>query len=458
MLLLGASLLVLAACGRSRPLDAAEVRAELAALFERGLKNTAPDVAAAKAQYARAKTALPGDPRIDYAYGLVLLNQRRYADAVPLVDKYAATNPGDRQAARVRLWALVQARRYTAALEAAVDFASRLPRDPALQQADHDDVRYLGNLFGYLDAVRPPTLDLSIKADRTNELLALLGNARLPHFDLGRREVADRFTVMKGELVAAAERRARESQDQRQALAGDFSDAQADLARGADSMEESRQKGSDAQRSLSVLWQQLSSLSQERARLGAQMVFIQGQLSALQATRQATIVDPSFNDSTGERSNRTYVDGAGNEVRWVAGQEFKNRLGETFRFLPGENYSTTSTRVRTEDMMHGYLLGQRLATLNLHAVELDKRILALRAAGGNALAQRERESKALVTSEAAIRQAERRAASLEKQLRRLETAPPPSAAATTAEMKRLATYLPLPYEQESKRILGWFGK
>jgi hypothetical protein len=454
-----ASVLVLVTWGRSMPLVAAELRAELAELFALGLKNTAPEVAAAKSQYARIKTARPRDARIDYAYALVLLNQRRYADAVPLLEKYTSAKPDDRQAARVHLWALLQARRYAAALAGAVDFASTLPRQTARQQApDGDDLRYLGNLFGYLDAVRPPTLDVNDKAERTNELLALLGDARLPTFDEGRREVAERFAAMKHEIQAAVERRAHESQEQRRALAGDFTDTQAEIARGADAMDESRQQLRDVGRSASVLQHELSSLLQERARLGSQIVFVQAQISALQALRHKTAIDPSFNDPNRGQSDAFFFDATGKRVKMVPGEEFTDLTGRTFRVLPGEYYSTTSTRLRTEDRLQGSLLGQQLAALNMHAVSMDKRILGLQAELQNAVGRGQMSSNSLAESQADVRQAERRAAALEMQLRRLEAqgSKPVSSAVASAEMKRLSTYLPLPYDAEAKRVLAWF--
>jgi hypothetical protein len=167
---------------------------------------------------------------------------------------------------------------------------------------------------------------------------------------------------------------------------------------------------------------ELASIAQDRNRLGAQIMSVQAQLAQIQSTYTANI-DPSARDAANV----------------------------------GQFWARTSVNIRWHDYLRMQTLALTLGALNRQAVELDKRIFALRAAGGDALSKGRQESQALATSDAASRQAERRAANLEKQLRRLESTPPPRAAAVNAEMKRLATYLPLPYEHETRRVLGWFA-
>jgi hypothetical protein len=53
---------------------------------------------------------------------------------------------------------------------------------------------------------------------------------------------------------------------------------------------------------------------------------------------------------------------------------------------------------------------------------------------------------------------ERQAAALEKRARQMKAAKAKPATGLSGEMKRLATHVPLPYEDETKRVLGWFQK
>src|SRR5262245_49036160 len=66
---------------------------EIAALFDLAETNTPTAVAAAKQQYERIKKQAGSDPKLDYAYGLTLLEQHRYRDALPLVSAYLEANP-----------------------------------------------------------------------------------------------------------------------------------------------------------------------------------------------------------------------------------------------------------------------------------------------------------------------------------------------------------------------------
>src|SRR5690348_1806880 len=64
-------------------------------MFVSGAKSTPPAVTAAKSQYEVLKRARPNDARVEYAYGLVLVAQHRYREALPKLDQYIENNPGD---------------------------------------------------------------------------------------------------------------------------------------------------------------------------------------------------------------------------------------------------------------------------------------------------------------------------------------------------------------------------
>src|SRR5580700_4407043 len=66
----------------------ADLAKDTAKLFEFGTKNTPTAVAAAKSQFEQLKRIDPMDRRIDYAYGVALVNQHRYREALPLLSRY----------------------------------------------------------------------------------------------------------------------------------------------------------------------------------------------------------------------------------------------------------------------------------------------------------------------------------------------------------------------------------
>ena len=88
-------------------LRASELGNGISNLFERGAKNTPPAVAAAKSQYEKLKRSNAQDRRIDYAYGVVLVNQHKYRDALPLLSRYLETAKPELNAHRVKILAQV---------------------------------------------------------------------------------------------------------------------------------------------------------------------------------------------------------------------------------------------------------------------------------------------------------------------------------------------------------------
>ena len=123
---LAALALVLMACGTSA--RGSDVPEQLRALFESGSKGTPSAVAAAKAKYDALRAAHPTDPRIDYAYAVVLINQRKYREATEILARYLATDEPQLAAYCLQIGALVPLRESSKVLEQAVALAKRLRR------------------------------------------------------------------------------------------------------------------------------------------------------------------------------------------------------------------------------------------------------------------------------------------------------------------------------------------
>jgi hypothetical protein len=165
---------------------------------------------------------------------------------------------------------------------------------------------------------------------------------------------------------------------------------------------------------------------QDRSAVSAQIFVAQSQLAELY--RQ--IAEDNANNNDDRNNNRN------------------NRPGDAI--LPG------GQRVSLTVFVQLNALHNTLAILNARALDLDKRLLALDAEGAQLRQKGNDESQALADSQAIARQSEKRATVLERQAQRLDTAQTARAGVLTAQMKRLGTYLPLPYEGETQRVLGWF--
>jgi hypothetical protein len=409
------------------PLGAAELRGDVSKLLALGEKHDAAAVAAARDRYALLKQSHPNDPRIDYAYGLVLLNQRDHARALPLIDRYVRSNGADLEAARVKLWAQLQNRHDEDVLAAAVGIAERLPKDAAGQDAAEcaATAGFLGSVFGYLERARVAAVDRKLKSQRTNELLAALGDAYLPAFDEGRSRIADRLAEMRQKQQAAERERSLSAEKRQQQIDAALEEGEALIAEKRQAVDASSEGLQEARRRLSDVGRQLSALSEDRARVGGQILAAQAELTQIQSTTNSqTVTDPSVSDPNDKQRLRV----------------------DTALALPLNRNAQAQ------------YLAAVLGVLNKKAFDLDRRIVALRAEAATAMVSGRQETRSLVASTGAIRKAEKRTAALEKAARRMDAKPSAPAGRLTVQMTRLSTYLPLPYAEESKRVLSWFEK
>ena len=409
-----------AACSASYSLQGSELHTGISRLFESGAKNTPPALAAAKSQYEDLKRRYPMDTRIDYAYGLVLVNQHKYRDAVPFLSHFLATGrpePGDFHS---KIWAQLQDRRFADALNEAVALSRRFSGDPSASGgAQFDDsARFMGAVFGYLDLARPSSIDAGLKAKRRADISKLLGSKFAPSFDEGRNSVARRLAELQIErksaidnLAAAAQKK--ETED-KSALGEDLGTVEVQRA----AMQSGAEQLQQVEREFELICNQLASLQADRTRLGAQIITIQAQLTQISNPNNSTI---SVNPTTGQS------------------QIFGNNA------ISSAAYAQAAALSRT------------LVALNKQAFDLDRRMLALQQRAAALSEKGHQEAQSLAQRDAVVQQTERHAKVIERKLRREEAAKPKaSTVGLTSQMTSLSTYLPFPYEQEKKRVLGWF--
>lgn len=394
-------------CGSPFSRAASPVRDGASRLLEIAEKNTPPAVAAARAQYEQLKKANPDDARIDYVYGVALVNQHLYGEALPLVARYLARHADDGNAIRTKIWIELHDRQYAPALKDAVGLSRLFPKrsrakpNPEFEEA----ARFLGAVFGYLELARPEAVDEKLRSASKNQVLSALGDAYLSAFEEGRQKVADRLAELDKEQKEKQDRAA-ETLDERQGKVKEaIADDRQKIAAGNETVQASAEQLRDAQRQLAVLSTQLNSLEKDRARLSAQIVTVQTHMFELQRDVKLD-------------SKRT----------------------------PTVSIDTAAKLAQ---------LSVILASLDRQAFAMDEKILALRTQAAQLGAKGNKESQTLAANRAAVGQVERRAKALENQVRRLE-AKRPVRRAPTAEMKKFSTYLSFPFEEEKQRVLGWF--
>ncbi len=169
------------------------ISAALDKLFDLGAQVTPAAVEAAKAQYHRLKSSHTQDPRIDYAFALVLVNQQQYREALSVLSDYLAAGEGDLYGYCVQMWAQMAAHNVGEVLEQAKALAERFPpteKSPS-ETKYHDAARDIGMVFANLTHVDPAMPDVRLIPDVEQQVLHRLGKTYDQDFVAGYALVAE---------------------------------------------------------------------------------------------------------------------------------------------------------------------------------------------------------------------------------------------------------------------------
>ncbi len=377
-LAIASALLLAAVCPRSLP--AHELTSEVEALFELGEKNTPPAVAAAKERYERLKRGFPRERRIDYAYGVVLLNQHKYPEALEVLTTFREGGARDVALSQTTVWALVQDRKVIEALQEMVALSQSLndagDRDHKNESNDQT-ARFIGGMFGYLELVRPGGVEHELRSKYRNMVLKNLGDRYTPMFDAGRAAVAERLANLKADRKAAQERKTASYTARLERDKAALDDDRGEIADNKEAMQWHLDSMRDAQRELSVLGTQMSSLQADRTRLAAQMVIVQARITEL--TRAKTNVLP-----TNVIDNRQ--PGPGNV-------DFRT----TTTTVTNSVYGPT-----TAEFAQVSALAMSLGRLNKQAFDMDRRLLSLQQRAAELSDQSWRDADSLYQHDAAM--------------------------------------------------------
>ncbi|HEV3024391.1 MAG TPA: hypothetical protein VGX76_18070 [Pirellulales bacterium] len=396
-----------------------ELQRGLRALFDSAEQSTAAAVTSARSQFEQLKRAAPSDARIDYAYGVALVNQHRYHDAVPFLARYVKTGKAEPHARCALIWAQVQDRRNLDALQQAVALAQRFPRGADVQPEGkfQDAADFLGAIIGFMESARPAAVDAQVRNESVNQVLEGLGETYIPAFDNARLAVAKRLAALRAQRDAEQQRLAAKQENQNQQAKTTLDEERKRLAAGDDVAQSSTEKLRAAQRESAQMQRELSALNEDRARLGARITTIEAAISALQTPR----VD-----------DRTFAGGTA-PVR----TDFLNPSDPRWLQIQA--------------------LAVSLAPLNKQAFEIDRKILGYRTRIAELESSGQQEMRTLVRSDAESRESKRRAQKAERQLDRRDKLSNPRASILTEKMTTLSSYLAFPYVQERRRVLAWFS-
>jgi hypothetical protein len=199
-----AGALVLALC-RADVAAAADpaARDSILRLLEIGWSTTPQARAAADAQYEQVARVAAGDRSALAASLLVLIQQRRYEEALQRADALLAKDGGDVTALRAKVWIQTLVKNYEGAMLAAKELSEQLAASPATteeQQAVHDELfAFLGRIYGYLGGPAAQAVHQDQRKAAEKEIVGRITETRRALFEEARDGVVGKFLAMTGE-------------------------------------------------------------------------------------------------------------------------------------------------------------------------------------------------------------------------------------------------------------------
>jgi hypothetical protein len=170
--------------------DEAEANAAIVKLLQVGWTGNFQSRATADFQYQEVLKLAAGDARAISASWLVLMQQRRYDDALKRIDEYLAKQPADLQALRAKAWTQAILKNYQGALLTADKLSQQMLEEPPISKADaveHEElIAFLGRLLGFVGGPVSDVANQDQRKTMEKQIVARLDDSQRPKFEEAR--------------------------------------------------------------------------------------------------------------------------------------------------------------------------------------------------------------------------------------------------------------------------------
>lgn len=281
------SLTIVSVFGLVLPLAAAEPlpTAQIRAFLDAGWKPGQAALEQARKSYLMLQATAPGDRALEYAYLLILMRQKKSAEALEQAEQVLRTAPDDLAALRAKIWLQLLLKKYDAAAVDAEALAAALvkqSRDPAAREQARELCLFLGRVWGFMNGPAAKENDSRRLAELRRKLTERLGPTASAWFEEGIAAVSTRYAELtldlrqaKTETIAAREEQKVQLKgllaEQKTSVAAEQEQLSADLA----------QVQADANQKLAALDQQLDPLTKQLYRLESRNSALQSQINGI---------------------------------------------------------------------------------------------------------------------------------------------------------------------------------
>lgn len=196
------------AAGVSADVDAP---AAIAKLLEIGWTGNLQSRAAADAYYQEVVLQVAdGDPRALKASWLVLMQQRRFDEALKRIDQHLAEEPESEEAQRAKAWNAAILKNYAASMLAADKLSLRLQEFPPITEGDRaayeENVAFLGRLYGFFGGPAAENVNQDQRKTAEKQVVARIDEAFRPVFEEARDGVLKKYIELTDDKLVERDR------------------------------------------------------------------------------------------------------------------------------------------------------------------------------------------------------------------------------------------------------------
>jgi flavin-binding protein dodecin len=262
--------------------DAAANQA-IAKLLDVGWSQTSQARAAADAQAQLLLPLAASEPRARTAVWLVLLQQRRFDDALKHVEDQLADDPNDLLALRAKVWILTLRKNYAGALVAIDDLGAALADQQPKTEKDRPDfdesIGFLGRILGFLGGPVAESLNQEQRKSVERKVLARFEDAEIAVFEDARNGVLARHIELTGESADSRDEAAAFAVAEKEKTLADVQADRAEIEKRAQELEERKEKiQSELKSELSDIASKDQPLVRELTRLNSRANFLNNDL------------------------------------------------------------------------------------------------------------------------------------------------------------------------------------
>ncbi len=284
--LLAAGSLALLCCGAAGAESAAGTA--IAKLLEVGWSITPQARAAADLQMSEVQRLAGSDLRAIEASWLVLMQQRRFDEALKRLDEYLAKSPDDFDALRAKAWLQTVLKNYSVAFVTADRLSVLLSKNrPTSEEAEakHEEaVAFLGRLIGFYGGPAADLINQEERKSREKKWLDRLDESTKVIFEDARNGVLSRYIEMTDESATAKERAATTAKAEKEKSLTELQIEGGKLDEKAKELEEKRNKlNSEFRAEIEAINRQEQPLIAQQSQLATQASGLETNLITLSA-------------------------------------------------------------------------------------------------------------------------------------------------------------------------------